>query len=108
MDSKIPARIAGGAAGLANGLFGGGDETYREDDAYAGGVQLPLLQLAEPGQDGQEHHSAAASEQPVGQSRRPAGDPSRNLGIHSAASPPKKYVGNGLGRSSGRGLFILI
>ena len=33
MDSKIPARIAGGAAGLANGLFGGG----------GGMVFLPIL-----------------------------------------------------------------
>ena len=33
MDSKFPARIAGGAAGLANGLFGGG----------GGMVFLPIL-----------------------------------------------------------------
>ena len=33
VDSKIPARIAGGAAGLANGLFGGG----------GGMVFLPIL-----------------------------------------------------------------
>ena len=33
MDSKWPARIAGGAAGLANGLFGGG----------GGMVFLPIL-----------------------------------------------------------------
>ena len=33
MDSRWPARIAGGAAGLANGLFGGG----------GGMVFLPIL-----------------------------------------------------------------